>query len=99
VSTELPIPASALSDKNARELIRAWAAHNGLHCSLNIGTWGENERVAWGILLSDVAHHVANAMHEEKGWDKADSIREIKRVFNEELESATAKVSGKFLKQ
>jgi hypothetical protein len=55
---ELAIPPSARSDSKARELIRAWAAHEGLHCSLSIDNWGENERLGWGILLTDVARHV-----------------------------------------
>ena len=93
---ELPIPPTARSDKNRRELIRAWSAHNGLHCSLNVGVWGDNELVAWGIVLTDVVQHVANALKEEKGWDKAESIREIRRVFNAELDSPTAKGSRKF---
>jgi len=96
VLDELPIPPSARSDTNGRELIRAWSAHNGLHCSLNVGSWGDNELVAWGIVLTDVVQHVANALNEDKGWDKAESIREIRRVFNAELDSPTAEASGKF---
>jgi uncharacterized protein DUF5076 len=99
VQNELPIPPSARFDKNARELIRAWAAHEGLHCSVNIGSWGDNERVAWAIVLTHVARHVANALNEEKGWDKAETIREIRRVFNDELDSPTAEATGGFLKQ
>jgi Domain of unknown function (DUF5076) len=99
MQNELPIPPSARSDKNARELLRAWAAHEGLHCSVSVGSWGDNERVAWAIVLTDVARHVANALNEEKGWNKAETIREIKRVFNDELDSPTAEPTGGFLKQ
>jgi|SRR5271165_2082006 len=97
MQNELSIPPSARSDKNAQELIRAWAAHNGLHCSLNVGSWGDNERIAWGIVLTDVVQHVANALQEEKGWDKAETMREIRRVFNKELDSPTAEATGGFL--
>jgi len=99
MQSELPVPPSARSDKKAQELIRAWSAHNGLHCSLNVGSWGDNERVAWAIVLTDVVQHVANALNEEKGWDKAETIREIRRVFNEELDSPTAEATGEFLPQ
>jgi hypothetical protein len=95
---ELSVPPSARSDAKAMELIRAWAAHGGLHCSLSVDNWGENERLGCGILLSDVARHVANALNEQKGWDKAETIREIRRVFNAELDSPTAEPSGEFLK-
>jgi hypothetical protein len=93
---ELPVPPSARSDKNAQEVVRAWVAHGGLHCSLNVDSFGEGERTVWGILLTDVVRHVANALHEAKGWDKAETVREIKRVFNAELDDPTADPSGKF---
>jgi hypothetical protein len=96
MADELPIPPTARSDKNARELIRAWAAHGGLHCSLNVTSWGDKERMAWGILLTDVARHVADALHIEHGWDKAETIHEIRRVFNAELDDPTDEPTGKF---
>jgi len=96
VLDELPIPPSARSDKNGRELIRAWAAHNGLHCRFNVGSWADNELVALGIVLTDVVRHVADALNKDKGWDKAETIREIRRVFNAELDLPTAEPSGKF---
>jgi hypothetical protein len=96
VRNELAIPPSARSDKNAHELIRAWTAHSGLHCSLSVDNWGENERVAWGILLTDVVRHVADALHDAKGWNKSETVAEIRRVFNAELDSPTAEPSGQF---
>jgi hypothetical protein len=83
---ELPIPAEAQTDENSRELIRAWAAHKGLHCTLSENNWGDNERTAWGMLLADTVRHIANVIHEQKGWNKAETVREIRRVFDESLE-------------
>jgi hypothetical protein len=94
VSSELPIPPTARSDKNAQELIRAWAAHGGLHCSPNVDRWGDQERTAWGILLTDVVRHVADALYDSKGGDKNETVREIRRVFNAELDHPTAEPSG-----
>jgi len=93
---ELPIPPGARSDDKAKELIRAWAAHGGLHCSLSVDNWDENEQIGWGILLTDVVRHVANALYEQKRLDRDETIREIRRVFNAELDSPTADPSGKF---
>src|ERR1700744_5720732 len=87
---ELPVPAEARSDEESRELIRAWAANKGLHLSLRENNWGDNERVAWGILLTAVVRQIAEAMHEQKGWDRAESVREMKRVLNEQLEADVA---------
>lgn len=95
-TSELPIPPSARSDNKAVELIRTWAAHGGLHCSLSVDNWGESERVGWGILLTDVARHVANALHEQKKLDRDQTLKEIRRIFNAELDSPTAEPSGKF---
>ena len=96
MDNQLPVPPSARSDGNAREVLRAWAAHGGLHCSLNVDSWGDEERTVWGIILTDVVRHVANALSEAKGWDQAETVQEIRRVFNAELDTPTADPSGKF---
>ncbi len=90
------IPPSARSDKQAREVIRAWVAHGGLHCSLRVENFGEEERTVWGILLTDVARHVADALCKSKSWDKAGTIAEIRRIFNAELDHPTDEPQGKF---
>jgi hypothetical protein len=36
---QLPIPGAAIGDTKSFEMIRAWVANHGLHCSLNIGVW------------------------------------------------------------
>ncbi len=86
---ELPIPLEAQTDDAARELIRAWAAHRGLHCSLSENNWGDTERAAWAILLTDIVQQIANAIYDRKGSDKAETMREIQRVFNEKMDSLT----------
>jgi hypothetical protein len=95
--SKLPVPPATKSDKKAREVLRAWVANNDLHCSMEIGSWGDKEPQAWGILLTDVVRHVANAL-AEKGQNKEETISEIRRVFNAELDSATAEASGSFQK-
>lgn len=94
---ELAVPPAAQQDKNSREMIRAWIANEGLHCSLNVGVWSENEAIGWGILLSDVARHVADALERSEGKDKADFLREVKRVFDDELDSPSAETKGEFV--
>ena len=94
---ELLSPPSAQSDPKSREMLRAWVAHEGLHCSLNIGTWGEKEEIGWGVLLSDAARHVADALFKEKGIKQSQTLREIQRVFNDELDGPTADTQGEFI--
>ena len=95
---ELGLPPSVRSDPKAAELIRAWAAHGGLHCSLNPEAWPDDKaEIGWGILLSDVARHIADAYQRTKGWDKEHTITEIRKVFNAELDAPTAEASGNFV--
>lgn len=94
---EISIPPGAIDDPNRREMLRAWVAHEGLHCTLNIGQWGDREATGWGVLLSDVARHVAIALHEATGVDSADILEHIRIVFNDELDEPTSPASGGFV--
>jgi hypothetical protein len=98
VPEELQVPPNVISDHNARELIRAWAAHGGLVCSLNPTAWPEDQApIAWGILLSDIARHVADALHQSDGLEKAEVLARIRSVFDAELDRPTAETKGKFV--
>jgi hypothetical protein len=94
---ELPVPEAASNDQHSREMLRAWVIDNGLHCSLDVGRAGENEAILWGILLSDIARHVANAVEEAEGTPTEDTLRMIRAHFNAELESPSAGTTGKFV--
>ena len=95
---ELSVPPGAVKDKQACELVRAWIAHGGLHCSLNVSAWDdEHAAIGWGILLTDIVRHVANALHESKNWDRDETIDKIRSVFNAELNSPAAEAKGKFV--
>ena len=93
-SREIPVPPGALEDPDSRELVRAWVANNALHCSLNLGNWGEDEAIGWGVLISDIARHVADALQEQSGADRAKTLGKIQKVFNDELDEPTAETNG-----
>jgi hypothetical protein len=98
VSQELPVPTNVSSDKNASELIRAWAAQGGLVCSLNPGAWPKDQApVAWGILLSDVARHVADALHQAHGFRQDSVLAQLRDVFDKELDQLSAETTGNFV--
>ena len=63
---ELPIPPQALRVTAASEFVRGWIVDKALYCSLNISSHGDDEPVFWGIFLSDIARHVADALHAER---------------------------------
>jgi Domain of unknown function (DUF5076) len=98
MAEKLQIPPSVQSDQNANELIRAWAANGGLVCSLNPGAWPQEQAaVAWGILLSDLARHLADALHETYALDKAALLSRMRAVFDAELDQPSGKTRGNFV--
>jgi hypothetical protein len=99
VANELPIPPEALSHRSV-ELIRVWLANQQQHIVLNIGFWEErgiDERSAWGIVIADMIHHIANAHHEEYGHARDETITLIRRSFEAEMNEATAERLGQFV--
>jgi len=94
---DLPIPPVAQRDKNSREVIRAWVAEEGLHCSLNVGLWGDREGTAWGILLSDVARHVTDAIGKGDRSKREQILADIRAAFEREMEEPTSPTEGSFI--
>jgi hypothetical protein len=95
----LVIPPAAQRDDNSTQMLSAWIAERGLHCTINVGMWhaeGRDEPAAWGVLLADVVRHLANAIESERGVDADDVIADIVESLNDELESPTSKARGEF---
>lgn len=92
---ELTIPPKALDAPDSVEMLRAWVAAGGLHCTLLTGTWKDAGN--WGILLADVARHVANATEEADGTPRNETLDRIKLLFNTELNHPTDQPVGGFL--
>lgn len=61
----LEIPQAAGADPNAFELLRVWVANKQQHVSLRTGVW--EDPAAWGIMLADLARHIAETYHQEEG--------------------------------
>lgn len=95
----LVIPPAAQRDENAVQMLSAWIAEKGLHCTLNVGTWqsqGKSEANAWGILLADVVRHISNALQEQQGANAELSAKQIVEALLKELDNPTSKVKGGF---
>lgn len=95
----LVIPPAAQRDSNAIQMLSAWIAENGLHCTLNIGMWesnGNNEPRAWGILLADVIRHIASAHQAEFGRSVEETISQVFASLERELDEPTSGASGGF---
>jgi hypothetical protein len=93
VSKQLAVPEAGLRDQESFEVARVWVAEKAQHVSLLIGTW--NDPVAWGIVLADLARHVANGYAQNKGLGAEEIVRRMAAAFRAELESPTDHPSGK----
>ena len=74
--SELPIPTKAEHDPRSIELARVWAAGGCQHVSLNVVLW--SDPAAWGIMLVDLARHVASAYRETQGSDLDKTLARIR---------------------
>jgi hypothetical protein len=95
----LTVPPAAQRDEDAIQMLSAWIAEKGLHCTINVGMWesqGHNEERAWGVLLADVVRHIANAKTEKDGTSREETIEAIYDSIAEELEVPTSKADGGF---
>jgi hypothetical protein len=95
----LVIPPAAQRDENSVQMLSAWIAEKGLHCTLNIGFFegaGHIEGKAWGILLADLVRHIGNAMAEERGTPPAETMAAVVSSLNSELDLPTSSAVGEF---
>ncbi|TNY25400.1 DUF5076 domain-containing protein [Fulvimonas soli] len=98
---ERPIPEAALRDKDAVEMLRVWIAGGKLHCSMKVGMYKETmnlpEEKAWGIILADVARHLAHAMSIGYSVDEKLTLRGVEESFIKELGLPTSSIDGDIL--
>lgn len=96
----LMLPPAAETDDNAVEMVRGWIAEGGLHCVLNVGHWHKSSVVdeprAWGIMLADIARHIANALQDVTGLDRRESLRLVAQSFNSEVADPTSAHDGQW---
>jgi hypothetical protein len=92
---QLPVPQAAIDDSNAVELLRVWAAEGSQHVSLATGIW--NDPANWGIMLVDLAKHIARAYQQETGSPYAKSLHRIKDGIDAEWHTPTDEPEGQIL--
>jgi hypothetical protein len=78
---ELTIPPQAAVDEEAREVLRFWSARGRLHVTVRADAY--RDPAAWGIVLADLARHVANAYALE-GHARADALARFRAGFDAE---------------
>jgi hypothetical protein len=87
----LQIPEAAKNDSSAVEILRIWIAGDSQHVSLKTGIW--EDPAVWGLMLSDLAKHVANA-YAAAGMDRAEALQRVYEGLQVEMESPTDEPSG-----
>jgi hypothetical protein len=86
-SNALEIPSTVAGDPNALEIARIWAAHGQQHVHLRSGLWEDAGN--WGIMLVDLARHVANAYEHDGRGDYFEVLGRIRELFDAEWDSPT----------
>jgi hypothetical protein len=92
-SRQLPIPQPAENDSRAVEMLRVWAAGGKQHVSIATGLWPDPAN--WGIMLVDLAKHIANAYEQADGMSRATTLQRIKGGFDTEWQTATDEPEGR----
>ena len=89
----LAIPPAAQRDKASFEVLRVWIAEHGQHVSIQSGAW--DDPFAWGIVLADLARHIALAHQLQNGGTDLDVFMErLLEGFQAEIENPTDEPEG-----
>ena len=89
----LPTPAAASRDPRSLEVLRVWIANGEQHVALAFGMW--EDPAAWGLLLADLAQHIAEAHAQHDGTiDAEDFLEQLRAGMEAELDGPTDEVDG-----
>lgn len=91
-NSALEIPPGIEGDPNAIEVARIWAAHGQQYVHLRFGLW--EDAGTWGIMLVDLARHIANAYEEDGRGDYFAVLGRIRQLFDVEWDSPTDIAKG-----
>jgi hypothetical protein len=89
---QLVAPEGALRDPKSFEVLRVWIANNNQHVSLRADVW--EDPAAWGLMLADLAQHIANTYEPVTALDREQILNRIKAGFDSELDNPTDTPSG-----
>ena len=69
-------PLAASTDPNAREIASIWDAQGQQYVSIDPNLW--DDPAGWGLMLVDLARHVASAYAQLRGADRIATLERIK---------------------
>jgi hypothetical protein len=83
----LPVPPAAKINTDSTEILRLWKVPEvGQQVILRHDAW--EDPAAWGLMLADIARHVARA-HAQEGQNESEVFQRILAGFRAEIESPT----------
>jgi hypothetical protein len=89
----LDVPPAAQRDKASFEVMRVWIAEQGQHVSIQSGAW--DDPFAWGIVLADLARHIALAHQMQNSKVDPDAFMErLLEGFQAEIDNPTDEPEG-----
>ena len=89
----LDIPAAAQRDKASFEVMRVFIAEQGQHVSIQSGAW--EDPFAWGIVLADLARHIAHAHQMQNSKVDPEAFMErLLEGFQAEIDNPTDEPEG-----
>ena len=84
---EMKPPPAAAADAKSFEIARIWVANDAQHVVLRTDVWPDP--AVWGIILAELARHVALAYQGREVHDLEDVLERVLAGFHTELESPT----------
>ena len=79
----MAVPCAVKTDPQSFEIIRVWVTSRGQHFIVRIRDWPDP--AAWGLLLADLAKHVASSNEKDAGVDRQKVLDRIKAGLDLEL--------------
>ena len=92
---QLQIPPAAEADPESREMARIWIANKRQHVSLPAPVWDNPE--LWGMMLVDLAKHVAKSYELNGRMSSSDALAAIKVGFSREWQFPTDEPLGELV--
>jgi hypothetical protein len=79
----IEIPEDVQRDSDAQDVLRVWRVGEGQVFSVRLEHW--NDPAAWGILLADLARHVARSFEKSGSHTESLALQRVLEGFHAEL--------------
>lgn len=91
---ELDLPDGVRDSDSAVEVLRGWIADGSLHVIFDPETF-RHDVAEWGRLLSDIAHHISNAIEMDGQMNRVEAAEAIREAFHQGIAEDTLTMQGR----